>query len=421
MQAARIDKHNLYTLHLLQAITAYAPLARRRFTVHYPVKLSRQQFEQVQHALYSSFNRDELRMLVHSAFGQDLDAVSQDRDLSLQVFDVIIWAEKQDKVPDLLAAACALRPDSLLFQQLQRASGAWQEQPGGDVPPDSNPQAAVSEANRPEVEGNLPPPKQNTGNGRSLQLLVGPLIVVALVLAAAFWTVRTAQTALPGDGVYPLKQWLREQRLSLAPADQHGEFIVAGESELAEEARRLAALSHTLPDAWPGLSIENTEAMVYYGKKGDLLLIGPFLVAPNYQPVAGVEEFRAMDIQGSLVPGAVVQLTYRRLPGNPNVVQGVRAVVVDGPKPAPTPATAPVRAGDCRRMLPAAWVPYPVRPGDTLAKLAARAGVSVLDLMGVNCLETASLVGVSQIYLPVSVHMRVTPIAMPPPPTRTSP
>lgn len=43
-----------------------------------------------------------------------------------------------------------------------------------------------------------------------------------------------------------------------------------------------------------------------------------------------------MDIQGSLVPGAVVQLTYRVLPGNPNIVQGVRAVVVDSPQSAPT-------------------------------------------------------------------------------------
>ena len=83
-------------------------------------------------------------------------------------------------------------------------------------------------------------------------------------------------------------------------------------------------------------------------------MIGPFLVAPNYQPDAAAENFAPMDIKGSLQPGSVVQLTYRVLPGNPNVVQGVRAVVVDGPKPAPTPTAAPM--------------PCPILP-DQLARL----------------------------------------------------
>lgn len=413
-----VDKRCRCTLHYLQAITAYAPLARRRFAVHYPVKLSRQQFEQVQHALYSSFNRDELRTLVRTALGQELEAVSQDRDLSLQLFDVILWAETHDKVPDLLAAACDLRPGSVLLQQLRRDAVAWQEEPCDDAPPDYSPQAAVPKAYRPGVVGSLSSPERTTSKGRSWQLVVGPLVVMALVLAAAFWMVRAARPALPGDAAYPLKQWLRERRLNLVPADQRGNIIAAGERELADEARLLAG-QQTRLDARTGLSIENTEPMVYYGSKGDLLLIGPFLVAPNYQPAAGVEEFRAMEVEGALVPGAVVQLTYRVLPGNPNVVQGVRAVVVDSPNPAPTPTTAPapVRAGECRRTLPASWVPYPLRPGDTLTKLADRAGVSVIDIMRVNCLEAATLVGVSQIYLPQRVYVRVTPPAMPATPT----
>lgn len=123
--------------------------------MHYPVKLSRQQFVQLEHALYGSFNRDELRMLVRIALGQDLDAVSKDGDLSLQVFDVITWAEKRNKVQDLIAAACDLRPDNLQFQQLQNGSGEWQ-QPFDDVTLDYNPQATFSEAYRLELEGNLP-------------------------------------------------------------------------------------------------------------------------------------------------------------------------------------------------------------------------------------------------------------------------
>ena len=196
-------------------------------------------------------------------------------------------------------------------------------------------------------------------------------------------------------------------------------MIADNDKELAAENEKLAKAQEERTNARAALSIENTEPMVYYGRRGDLLMIGPFLVAPNYQPAAGVEEFRAMEVEGALVPGAVVQLTYRVLPGNPNVVQGVRAVVVDSPNPAPTPTTAPapVRAGECRRTLPASWVPYPLRPGDTLTKLADRAGVSVIDIMRVNCLEAATLVGVSQIYLPQRVYVRVTPPAMPATPT----
>ncbi len=195
-------------------------------------------------------------------------------------------------------------------------------------------------------------------------LRLAPLaaIIIAVYLAT-FWTVRTAKAALPGDAVYPLKQWMREQRMSLAPADQRIQVIVDNQKELADEAASLAKMQQERTDARAELSIENTEAMVYYGNKGDLMMIGPFLVAPNYQPVAGIEKFETMAIQGSLVPGAVVQLTYKVLPGNPNVVQGVRAVVVDSPKPAPTPTAAPVRASGCQLLLPASWVPYPVRHG----------------------------------------------------------
>ena len=265
------------------------------------------------------------------------------------------------------------------------------------------------------VIGQALSPRQNARKGRSLPPFLGLLILVALVLTGTFWTVRAAQTALPGDAGYPLKQWIREQRLSLAPADQLGKAIAENEKELAADIQALAR--RLQEDGKPGKG--DTEAMVYYGRNGDLLMIGPFLVVPNFQPVAGVEDFQAMEIQGSLVPGAVVQLTYKVLPGNPNVVQGVRAVVVDGPKLAPTPALAGTRG--CQAKLPSFWVPYAVRPGDTLTNLADRTGVSVVEITGVNCLDTASLSGVSQLYLPQSVYVRVTPTGMPMQPTPTSP
>lgn len=55
------------------------------------------------------------------------------------------------------------------------------------------------------------------------------------------------------------------------------------------------------PDANP--AAEFSESMVYYGRQGNLLLIGPFLVAPNFQPDPGDETFVAMRIDGDLEPG----------------------------------------------------------------------------------------------------------------------
>ena len=119
---------------------------------------------------------------------------------------------------------------------------------------------------------------------------------------ATFWTVRTAQAALPGDAVYPFKQWMREQRMSLSPADQRIEVIAITKKNWPRKPRRWPVVQNARSDARAELSIENTEAMVYYGHHGDLLMIGPFLVAPNYQPVAGVEEFETMAIRARWCP-----------------------------------------------------------------------------------------------------------------------
>ncbi len=256
-------------------------------------------------------------------------------------------------------------------------------------------------------------------------LRLAPLAAVILaVYLATFWTVKSAEAALPGDAVYPLKQWMREQRVNLAPPAGRIAAIQAAQEELAAEAKSLV----TQPRARSPLAQEFSESMVYYGRQGDLLLIGPFLVAPNFQPDANVEAFAPMTIEGSLQPGATVELTYRMLPGNPSVVQGVRAVVVDSPKPAPQPTATPTRqpAGDagCRPNLPEGWIPYAVAGGDSLARLAERSGASVATIQRVNCLAQGSLAGVSTLYLPDRIYVRVTPPAMPtetpaPLPTRT--
>lgn len=58
---------------------------------------------------------------------------------------------------------------------------------------------------------------------------------------------------------------------------------------------------------------------------------------------------------------------------------------------------------------PPGWIIYTVRVGDTLATLAARAGVTTRDLMQANCLSTYALVSGQHIYLPASFYPSPTP------------
>lgn len=250
---------------------------------------------------------------------------------------------------------------------------------------------------------------------RSLLRLAPLAAVTAAVYLAAFWTVRTAEAALPGDVVYPIKQWVREQKVNLAPLEQRPEVIIEVQEELKREVETLATVLDTQPEARARLSLESSEAMVYYGRQGNLLLIGPFLVAPNYQPDAAKEDFVPMVLNGPLQPGATVQLTYRVLPGNTGVVQGVRADVIDEPKPAPEPTATLTPSSYCQVALPPNWNPYPVGLNDTLEDLAVRSSASEASIQAVNCLPDRSLAGVSMLLLPDTIYVRVTPLSLPPP------
>ncbi len=239
-----------------------------------------------------------------------------------------------------------------------------------------------------------------------------PLIAVVIAIyLATFWTVQSAKAALPGDAVYPLKQWVRQQRITLAPPEQRVAAVRAAEEEIAAEARTLA----TQPIDRNPLALQTTEQMVYYGRRGNLLLFGPLLVAPNFQPDANQDAFVAMRLDGDLEPGALVELTYRVLPGSPNVVQGVEASVIEAPRPTPPPTAIPTPITRCRRELPEGWIPYAVRAGDSLASLAAAGGVSAATVARVNCLADGTLGGVGTVYLPDTMVVRVTPPAMPSP------
>lgn len=85
------------------------------------------------------------------------------------------------------------------------------------------------------------------------------------------------------------------------------------------------------------------------------------------------------------------------------------------PEPAlsPTP-TETALPGECP--LPAGWIAYQVREGDTLFALAWAARTNVYALMQANCLTSMEIVAGIILYLPPTVYATVTPIPCGPPP-----
>ena len=72
-----------------------------------------------------------------------------------------------------------------------------------------------------------------------------------------------------------------------------------------------------------------------------------------------------------------------------------------GPRQSPSPFPVCVR--------PPGWFIYTVKRGDTLAGLAAQAGVAVQDLVQANCLTTTALIAGDHIYLPGAFFATPTP------------
>ncbi|MBW7885590.1 MAG: LysM peptidoglycan-binding domain-containing protein [Caldilineaceae bacterium] len=232
------------------------------------------------------------------------------------------------------------------------------------------------------------------------------LLVVVYVLTSA--VVVVAQDSLPGDAIYPLKVWIRDQGVALTPLEERAEARAKADQETAAEIKASAErLEIQLSEVAPKV----TSTFQYRGQNGLLYRVGDLLVAPNFQPQLSVESFEPMEIVGELLPGATVELQYQILPGNPNVVQGIRMVVVapplPTPSPTPTPTVAPAQTG-CARSFPQGWAPYPVQRGDTLSSLAERSHATVHEIKRVNCL-TSDVIRVGEtLMLPGNIYLGAT-------------
>jgi len=245
-------------------------------------------------------------------------------------------------------------------------------------------------------------------NPRNMRL--APIVVMlAFVLLSTSTLVTLAQESVPGDIAYSLKQWIRKQELVLAPANQRDQVRLEQERELAEDV----ATAATRADANSAV-IQESDTQIFYGRNGRLLKVGGLTVMDRYQPDANAEVFQPMSIEGDLVPGSQVELSYQIMPGQKDTVQGIALQVTAPPAPElqdielPTPeADAPAAAG-CTADRPAEWIPYEVKAGDNLTFLASRGSVSIDQLMEVNCLTTDGLLIGDRIYVPTeSVNTEV--------------
>ena len=252
-------------------------------------------------------------------------------------------------------------------------------------------------------------------------LRLAPLAAILVAIyVATFLMVNTAEAALPGDLVYPFKQWAREQRITRSDAAERNHVIIESQNQVADELKKVADRGAARAME-PGIDLatlvtEKTDTLVYYGRKNNLLLFGSLLVAPNYQENPNVEDFAPIELKGTLEPGVTVQLTYHILPAGPNVVQGVRAEVIDRPKPTPvltaTPILLPMISGVCQVTISPGWLPYQVKQTDSLSFLAFHSGTSKERIAGANCLSDDTLP--EMIYLPERIYVKVTPTDMPP-------
>ncbi len=109
------------------------------------MKLTKQQFLQIQTALLDGYDRAGLRRLVRLGLDTSLDEITSGTTDNDVMFDVIEWAERGDNVSTLIRAAVEHNSQNEALRQLKQDSSAWFA-PGGSKTPAETRQAAGSPA-----------------------------------------------------------------------------------------------------------------------------------------------------------------------------------------------------------------------------------------------------------------------------------
>lgn len=266
----------------------------------------------------------------------------------------------------------------------------------------------------------------------SPNLRLAPLvIIIAAVWLGSFGFSEVADAAAIGDLVYPVKQWVRNQQLSLSSEAARGPVYTENVTKIIEDltlaTTTLSAAEQTTKRRVVKIS---TELFIFDEMTPDHLVFGPLRVMLHYQPDPNRDEYTSIVMPVTPGKGQQVELTFQILPADdpnapfPFIIQGRRLTVPEvqlaiGPTPtAEAPAatsTATATATPCVITLPSGWVPYTVRAGDSLSAIAQRTGATLVGLQQVNCLvNTNDIVAGKMLFAP-AIQQLNTPTATQPP------
>ena len=238
-------------------------------------------------------------------------------------------------------------------------------------------------------------------------LRLAPLTAVLLVaFLLTFTVVGSAQEALPGDQIYGLKKWMREQRVATAPPALQAEERHNADQAQAYDVEKAAEEMLNEPNSDP---IRDSAELQFLGTRNGLYQIGSLLVVPSYRSdLSDAATWMPMTIVGDLTPGIEVELHYQIVPGMPDIVEGISLKVVPSnllPTPEPTPTSTHLSSNGCQRTEPPNWTRYTVRPGETLRSIAARGTVSSDQLRAVNCLTDGPIDAGTTIFVPETIAL----------------
>jgi len=99
--------------------------------------LSGKAIERIKSALLAAFDRAELVQLVRIGLDEKLEAIAGAGTLDAVAYDLVVWAERHERLGDLLAAAQAARPKNAQFVALAAELG------GGAAPDAANAQGGA--------------------------------------------------------------------------------------------------------------------------------------------------------------------------------------------------------------------------------------------------------------------------------------
>lgn len=167
------------------------------------MKLSTDQFNQLQQALLDAYDRDGLRQLVRQAFNQSLDAIAGGSADDEVVASLLEWAEQTGNVPALIAAATAAKPNDPALQTLAADAATWSLSTAPE--PDSvAPQTAIP--SQPDAREVAAPPSRaaSIGSRAQLSVILPLLVAVLLVVAILMINSQTQATYFPPEFLTPV-------------------------------------------------------------------------------------------------------------------------------------------------------------------------------------------------------------------------